>query len=323
VPGMLQGRILRSTMPHALIKSIDASAALALPGVVAVLTGADLDRDNAYWGPFMRDRPVIAIDKVRYVGEPVAAVAAVDEFTAEEALDLIHVEYESLPYVTDVMEALKEDAPLVHENMVGQKDYYFRGEPKFVQGTNLFQRQTYEHGDVEEAFRTAARVFEDTFTFPMVFHYAMEPHVVIADCREDSLELWSCGQTPNAISRVCSDLFNIPLARVRVHTPYVGGGFGGKAAIKLDPLVVALSRKARRPVRVCQSINESMLTARRLSATINLKTAIDAAGKLTAKLIQVYANGGAYADTGPAIAIKAAIRGIGPYRFPNLKLETW
>lgn len=321
VPGMLQGRVLRSTMPHARIRSIDASAALAMPGVVAVLTAADLADIDSHWGLYLRDRPVIAIDRVRYVGEPVAAVAAIDEFTAEEALDAIMVDYEPLPHVTEAQEAMQPGAPILHERMCTQKDFYFRGEANPVAGTNIFQRHEYAQGDVEKAFASAARVFEDDFRFPMVFHYAMEPHVVIADCRDDSLELWSCGQSPTAVQKVCSQLFGIPLARVRVHSPYVGGGFGGKASVKIDPLVAALSRKAKRPVRVCLSINESMLTCRRLSADIHLKTAVDAGGKLLAKSVRVVMNGGAYADTGPAVAIKSAIRAIGPYRIPNLKLE--
>jgi len=323
VPGMLQGRILRSTLPHARIRSIDASAALAIPGVVAVLTGADFAGSDPHWGLYLRDRPLIALDRVRYVGEPVAAVAAVDEFTAEEALDAIVVDYEPLPHVTDAEEAMQPGAPLVHERMVTQKDYYFRGETNAVSGTNAFQHYNYVHGNVDRAFASAARVFEDRFTFPMVFHYAMEPHVVIADHREDSLELWSCGQAPTAVQKVCAGLFGLPLARVRVHSPYVGGGFGGKASVKIDPLVAALSRKAKRPVRVCLSINESMLTCRRLSATVYLKTAIDAAGALLAKSVRIVMNGGAYADTGPAVAIKSAIRAIGPYRIPHLKLEAF
>jgi CO/xanthine dehydrogenase Mo-binding subunit len=123
------------------------------------------------------------------------------------------------------------------------------------------------------------------------------------------------------VQKVCAQLFGLPLARVRVHSPYVGGGFGGKASVKIDPLVAALSRKARRPVRVCLSINESMLTCRRLSATVELKTAVDGEGKLLAKSVRVVMNGGAYADTGPAVAIKSAIRAIGPYRFAHLRLE--
>lgn len=323
VPGMLHGRILRSTLPHARIRGIDASAALAMPGVVAVLTGRDLEGMDARWGLYLRDRPVIATDRVRYVGDPVAAVAAVDEFTAEEALDAIVVDYEPLPHVTDAEAAMQPSAPRVHETMQTQKDFYFRGEAKPIAGTNVFQHYEYAHGNVDAAFAAAARIFEDRFTFPMVFHYAMEPHVVIADCRAESLELWSGAQSPTAVQKVCAQLFGIPLSRVRVHSPYVGGGFGGKASVKIDPLVAALSRKAGRPVRVCLSINESMLTCRRLSADVTLKTAVDGEGRLLAKSVRVVMNGGAYADTGPAVAIKSAIRAIGPYRLPNLKLEAF
>ncbi len=258
---------------------------------------------------------------MRYVGDPVAAVAAVDEATAEDALDAILVDYEPLPYVTTTDEAMAQGAVLVHQEMDKLKDFYFRGEASPVPGTNVFQHWKYASGDVEQAFANAARVFEDAFTFPMVFHYAMEPHVCVAHWKPHSLELWSGGQTPSAIQRVCSDVLDIPLACVRVHSPYVGGGFGGKASVKIDPLVAALSWKARRPVRVCLSISESMLTCRRLSAEIVLKTAVDAQGRITAKSIRAVLNGGAYADTGPAIAIKAAIRAIGPYHIPNLRLE--
>ncbi len=324
VPGMLHGKILRSTVPHARIRSIDASAALAMPGVVAVLTGADLKNlpgTHSRWGLSLRDRPVIADGKVRYVGDPVAAVAAVDEGTAEEALDAIVVDYEPLPYVTTADEALAEGAPLVHEDMDKLKDYYFRGECAPVQGTNQFQQWDYATGDVEAAFDGDVRVFEDTFTFPMVFHYAMEPHVCVAHWKPGSLEIWSGGQTPTAIQRVCSEIVGVPLACVRVHSPYVGGGFGGKASVKIDPLVAALSWKARAPVRVCLSISESMLTCRRLDARITLKTAVNAEGRIVAKSVRALLNGGAYADTGPSIAVKAAIRAIGPYHIPNLKLE--
>ncbi len=322
VPGMLHGRILRSTMPHARIVRIDASAALAMPGVVAVLTGADLAGIDS-WGLYLRDRPVIAIDRVRYVGEPVAAVAAVDEFTAEEALDAIIVDYEPLPHVTNAEEAMAPGAPILHETMDKLKDFYFRGETKTVPGSNIFQHYQYETGDVDKAFADAHRVFEDAFRFPMVFHYAMEPHAVVADFRDDSIALWSCAQSPTAVQKVLSKLFSIPLAKIRVVSPFVGGGFGGKASVKIDPLVAALSRKAKRPVRVCLSIAESMLTCRRLDGRVELKTAVAADGALLAKSVRVVLNGGAYADTGPAVAVKAAIRAIGPYRIPNLRLESF
>ncbi len=324
VPGMLHGKILRSTVPHARIRRIDATAALALPGVVAILTGADLKDlpgTEVRWGLSLRDRPVIALDKVRYVGDPVAAVAAIDEATAERALDLISVDYEALPYATTAAEAMAQGAALVHDDMSRLKDYYFRGEATPIEGTNIFQDWKYSAGDFDAACVSAARVFEDTFTFPMVFHYAMEPHVCVAHWKPGSLEIWSGGQTPTAIARVCSEIFGVPLSCVRVHSPYVGGGFGGKASVKIDPLVAALSWKAQAPVRVCLTISESMLTCRRLDAEVTLKTAVDHSGRIVGKSIRAVLNGGAYADTGPAIAIKAAIRAIGPYHIPNLKME--
>ncbi len=324
VPGMLHGKILRSTVPHARIRGIDTRAAQALPGVIAILTGQDLQDlpgTATRWGLSLRDRPVVAVDKVRYVGDPVAAVAAVDEATAQDALDLIVVDYEALPYVTTSKEALQPDAPLVHEDMETLKDFYFRGECTPVAGTNRFQQWSYESGSVDEAFAGDVRVFEDTFSFPMVFHYAMEPHVCVAHWKPGALEIWSGGQTPTAIQRVCSEILGIPLACVRVHSPYVGGGFGGKASVKIDPLVAAMSWKARAPVRVCLSIAESMLTCRRLDAEVTLKTAVNAEGRIVAKSVRAILNGGAYADTGPSIAVKAAIRAIGPYHIPNLRLE--
>ncbi|WJR80880.1 xanthine dehydrogenase family protein molybdopterin-binding subunit [Bradyrhizobium sp. NP1] len=322
LPGMLQGRVLRSPIPHGFIKSIDVSAALEMEGVVTVLTGADLVGLDANWGLFLKDRPVIAVDRVRYVGEPVAMVAAIDERTAEEALELIQIDYEPLPFVTDASEAMGKDAPLLHDEHRTLKDFYFKGEAKPVPGTNIYQNYRYEHGDVEKAFVEADRCFEDEFDFPMVFHYAMEPHCVVASFGEDGLTVWSCGQSPTAVQKVLARIFNLPLARVRVLSPYVGGGFGGKASVKIDPLVAALAWKARRPVRVCLSISESMLTARRLSARVSIKTAVRNDGTLLGKSVRVIMNGGAYADTGPAVAIKAANRAIGPYHFPNLRLES-
>lgn len=324
IPNMLHGKILRSTVPHARIVKIDVSAALAIPGVVAILTGDDLNDlpgTEIRWGLSLRDRPIIALDKVRYVGDPVAAVAAVDEATAEEAVEAITVSYETLPHATTAQEALAAGAALVHEDMDVLKDYYFRGFCTPVEGTNKFQQWAYENGDVDGAFQGDVRIFEDTFTFPMVFHYAMEPHVCIAHWKPGSLEIWSGGQTPTAIQRVCSEMLGVPLACVRVHSPYVGGGFGGKASVKIDPLVAALSWKARAPVRICLTNSESMLTCRRLDAEVTLKTAVSQTGRIVAKSVRATLNGGAYADTGPAIAVKAAIRAIGPYHIPNLRLE--
>lgn len=321
LPGMLHGKILRSPIPHGRIRSIDTSAALAMPGVVAVLTGADIAELNAHWGLFLRDRPLIAIDRVRYVGDPVAMVAAENESVAQDAIERIEVSYESLPFVTDAEEAMKEGAPLLHGAPDTLKDFYFKGQAKPVPGTNIFQKYDYAHGDVEHAFAEADRVFEDKFTFPMVFHYAMEAHCVLASFHDGGLTVWSCGQSPTAVQKVLAHVFALPLASIRIISPFVGGGFGGKASVKIDPLVAALAWKVKHPVRVCLSISESMLTCRRLSAAVWIKTAVRSDGTILGKSVRVVMNGGAYADIGPAVAVKAANRSIGPYNVPNLKLE--
>jgi CO/xanthine dehydrogenase Mo-binding subunit len=324
VSGMLHGKILRSPHPHARIKAIDTSAAVAMPGVVAILTGADIQHLSAHWGLYLKDRPIIAIDRVRYVGDPVALVVAESERIGEDALDVIEVDYEVLPYVTDAIEAMQENAPQIHDDPETLSDFYFKGTTNRTKGTNVFQNYAYAHGDVEAGFAQADRVFEETFTFPMVFHYAMEPHCVIADYnRERGFHLWSCAQSPSAVQKVISRVFDVPIASVRVESPYVGGGFGGKASVKIDPLVAAAAWKVERPVRVCLSTQESMLTCRRLSASITMRVGVKQDGTILAKSVRIIMNGGAYADTGPAVAVKAANRSIGPYKIPNLKLESF
>ena len=325
VPGMAYAKVLRSPHPHARILRIDVAQALALPGVLGVLTGQDLLDEGfvceRYWGLYFRDRPIIAIDVARYAGEPVAAVIAEDEATADDALELLSVEYEVLPYVVEPEAALQDDAVRVHTEFRPLDDFYFRGGPNPQEGTNICHRYGYEQGQVDEAFESAYRCYEDTFRFPGVFHYALEPHCVIASCTDQDIEIWSCGQTPSSIQRVCAELFGVSLARVRVHIPYVGGGFGGKASVKLDPLVAAMSRKVGRPVKLQLTSAESMLTCRRVGTAITMRTGVDREGRILAREITVLANVGAYADTGPAIATKAAIRAIGPYVTPNLRLR--
>lgn len=325
LPDMAYARIIRSPHPHARILSIECGQAKALTGVLGVFSGQDLTPQlcaTTHWGLYFNDRPVIATEIARYAGEPVAVVIAESEAIAEDAIELIDIDYEVLPFVTEGKAALEADAPLVHENFDVLNDFYFRGGPKPVEGTNICHLYDYEQGKVDEAFENASRVLEDDYVFPGIYHYAMEPHAVIANYHDQGLELWSNGQTPTAIQRVCSEVFGLPITKVRVHTPYVGGGFGGKASVKLDPLAAALSRFVKRPVKLQLSLMESMQTCRRVDTVITIKTAVDHNGKLTARSIDVVANCGAYADTGPAISTKAAIRAIGPYVFENLRLRS-
>lgn len=298
VPGMLHGKVVRSSYPHARIVSIDASKAEALEGVAAVLTNADISDLNAIYS----GRPVIAMNKVRYVGEPVAAVAAVDQATAEQAAALIEVHYEELPAAIGIDRARAPGAALIHE---GRSD-------------NICSHESVVRGDVHEAFAQSHLVLEDQFTFPMVYHYAMEPHAVIAHWNEDGVTVWSSAQHPFQVRGDIAKVFRLPTSRVRMVISYLGGGYGSKSYTKFEPLVVALARKAKAPVRVCNSVGESMITVRRHAAQVKVKTGFKNDGTITAREAEIYLDTGAYDDNGPAVTIRAATRVIGPYRIPNI-----
>ncbi|MEX0804933.1 MAG: xanthine dehydrogenase family protein molybdopterin-binding subunit [Candidatus Binatia bacterium] len=298
VPGMLCGKILRSSYAHAKIVSIDTSNAEALQGVVAVLTAADIADLNAIYS----GRPVIAMNKVRYVGEPVAAVAAMDQATAEEAAALIDVQYEELPTVVGIDAARAPSAALIHE---GRSD-------------NICSHESVARGNVQEAFAQSHLVVEDDFTFPMVYHYAMEPHGVIAHWNEDGVTVWSSAQHPFQVRNDIAKVFRVPASTVRMIISYLGGGYGSKSYTKFEPLVVALARKANAPVRVSNSVGESMLTVRRHAAKVRVKTGFKNDGTITAREAEIYLDTGAYDDNGPAVTIRAATRVLGPYRIPNI-----
>ncbi len=323
VDGMAHGRVLRSTVPHARISNIDCAAALAMDGVVTVLTGADLPDlvEQKAWGLYFNDRPVIAIEKVRYVGEPVAVVVAETPAIAEAALDLIDVDYEILPFVDTAAAAIAPDAPLIHEDLEPIADFYFTGQAQPVRGSNIFQRYSHAEGDVAAAEGQAKHVFEHTYSFPGISHFALEPYCAIARFENGELTVWSGAQSPTAVQKVLSRVFGLDLSCVRVTVPYVGGGFGGKASVKIEPLVAAAARKAGRAVKVVFSFDESMLTCRRLGASVTLRTAVDDDGMILSKKVTILTDGGAYADTGPAVTIKSAHRAIGPYAIGNLELE--
>jgi CO/xanthine dehydrogenase Mo-binding subunit len=303
IPGMLHGKILRSPYAHARINSIDAARAEALPGVAAVLTAADISNTKPYYS----GRPVIAIEKVRYVGEPVAAVAAVDLRTAEEALALIHVDYEELPAVVGLDAALGKGAPLVHDDAAD----------------NICGHECVEKGNIEQGFAESDEIFEDTFTFPMVYHYALEPHSVIAEFDDEGITVRSSAQHPFQVRGDIAKIFALHPAKVRMVIPFLGGGFGSKSYTKFEPLVVALARKARAPVKICNSVAESMLTVRRHAARVRLKTGVKRDGTLVAREAEIYLDTGGYADNGPAVAIRAATRVLGPYRFSHIRTDAY
>jgi CO/xanthine dehydrogenase Mo-binding subunit len=303
VPGMLFGKILRSTFAHARIRSIDASRAEALPGVVAVLTAADIGDLN----PIYSGRPVIAMQKVRYVGEPVAAVAAEDLATAEEALALIDVDYEELPAAVGIEAATRPGAPLVHDDKAG----------------NIGAHEKVNRGNVDEGFAQSDVIAEDQFTFPMVYHYAMEPHSAIAHYDENEITVWSSAQHPFQVRGDIAKIFKVPTARVRMIINYLGGGYGSKSYTKFEPLVVALARKAKRPVRVCNSVGESMVTVRRHGARVRIKTGVKIDGTIMAREAEIYLDTGGYDDNGPQVTARAATRVLGPYWIPHIRTNAF
>jgi len=326
LPGMAYAKILRSPLPHARIVSIDARKAEAMSGVVTVLTRDDLKGINYRYGAIYKDQSIVASDKVRYAGDPVAAVLAVDEETAEEALRLIDVEYEDLPAITAIEEAIAEGAPLVHEQWFGGKAELrgsSYGAPDRFKGTNICSHFGYDRGNASEGFRKSKYVFEDTFRFPKVQHYSLEPHVMLAHFEQDRLTVWSACQDPFGLRDQLAGIFDLPLSRVRVLVPYVGGGYGGKLYVKAEPIAAALSWKARRPVKLVMGVSESFKTVTRHPARVRIKSGLSADGRLLARECEIYLNTGAYADAGPRVTQKAGYRALGPYRIPDVKVNAY
>jgi CO/xanthine dehydrogenase Mo-binding subunit len=308
IPGMIEGKFLRSPYAHARIRSIDTSQAEALPGVVAIVTSKDFTDVSPYMGRGKnKDHPIIAVERVIFAGQPMAAVAAVDRATAEEALGKIHVEYDELPAVIDVDQAMADGAPRIHD---------------FADKNICFQAELVK-GDVEKGFAQADEIFDDTFEFPMVYHYSMEPHTAIAQIDSDGISIWTSTGHPFGVRQEIAEIYRYPLSKIRVHVNVVGGAYGSKSGGKIEPLVVALARKAQRPVRVVQNVSEAMATCRRHAITCKVKTGVKKDGTLVAKQAEIYLNTGAYAETGPIVTGRTLTRILGPYRYPNLKINSY
>jgi len=321
MPGMLHARVLRSPHAHARLTRVDAARARALPGVIAVLTGADLTWCDPYYGPAFRDRPILAIDVVRFEGEPVAAVAAIDEATAEAALELIDVDYAPRPAAITLEQALAPGAPLVHTGQPLAGHFADLASLKPEPGTNVCHRFRFARGDAAAALAGADLVVEDTYRFPAVQHYAMEPHAAVAAWDETgSLTVWASTQNPYSVRVELARMFGAPLARIRVIVPHLGGGFGSKTYAKLEPLAAALAHAAQRPVRLAASAAEGFQTVRRCSARVSMRVGFRRDGALVAVQCDAQYDVGAYADIGPRVVQKATYTATGPYRVPHVAL---
>jgi CO/xanthine dehydrogenase Mo-binding subunit len=328
VAGMCHGKILRSPLPHARIKNIDASSALKVPGVLAVITRDDILHDEGiepYYGPVFKDQTIVAVEKVRHVGDPVAAVAALNVDAAEEALRLIEVEYEELPAVLDVHQALKPGATLVHESVrIPESGFADLAELKPIEGTNICTHFKPNRGDIERGFAESDHIFEDTFTLPATQHSFLETHACVASVEPGGrITVWATTQNPFVVRTQLANIFKVPVSKVRVIVPYLGGGYGGKVYPKVEPITVALAQKAGRPVRVVLSREEVFYTITKHAAVIRMKTGVKKDGTLLARECEIHLDTGAYAEIGPRVAKKSGYTAAGPYKIPNLKIDSY
>jgi CO/xanthine dehydrogenase Mo-binding subunit len=316
--GMLHARFVRSPLAHARIVSIDTSA---VPEGVVVLRPEDV-ADLGRYGPQIKDQAALPQERVRYAGDVVCAVAAETPEEADEAVNLIDVEYKELPAVFDERAALASDAPLVHERIHLSKDdaAYFGIRPQ--QGTNVCHRFRLRHGDVEAGFEAADAVVEETYRTAGATHTPMEPYAAVARWDGDRLEVTTGTQTPFNMRADLAGLFGIDEERVRIISLPMGGSFGAKTFVRTEAVAACLARKAERPVKVVLGRDEMWMTLGRHPATVHVKIGAKGDGVLVACEIECWANTGAYADCGPGVAQKMGFAAAGPYRIPHAKVDS-
>ncbi|HJN60374.1 MAG TPA: xanthine dehydrogenase family protein molybdopterin-binding subunit [Alphaproteobacteria bacterium] len=314
MPGMLHGALLTSPHAHARILSYDATAALALPGVRAVVTAEDIT--GGAIGPLVRDEHALARGKVRYIGEPVAAVAAESEAVARLAARLVEVEYEELPAVATIAEAMAEGAPLLHEDFAD----YFKIYPAPENGGNLMTRGEAVMGRGVEGFDEADIVVEGIYEVGAQYHAYMEPVSVLAAFAPDGrVTVWSSTQSIFRVQANLHEGLGIPMTKIRCVAARVGGGFGGKAEVSGELVAVMLARKAGAPVRLVLSRDEDMASMRaRHPGTLRVKTGAKADGALVAREVELWFDAGAYADDSPAVLSVSMQYARGPYNIPHV-----
>jgi carbon-monoxide dehydrogenase large subunit len=319
-PGLLYGRVVRSPHSHALIKGIDVSKALQVPGVKAVVTGEDTP---GFIGLYLQDRHIFCTDRVRYVGDPVAGVIAVSEEIAEDATKLVEVEYEPLPAVFDPLEALKPDAPLLHPDLGSYEVVPFI----FPQaGTNVSNVFHVRKGDVDAAWSQCDAVIEGTYYVPQIQHVPIEPHIAVARWdRSGQVTLWSSTQSPFAQRDLIAQSLGISQGDMRVVGHYIGGGFGSKAGVSMEAIAVAMAEKVQgRPVKVRMTREEEFFCCFvRQGLVANVKMGATKEGKILALQVEYYWDAGAYTEYGVNIVRAAGYSSTGPYNIPNVHTDSY
>lgn len=316
ITGIYHAKILTSKYAHAKIKSIDTSKAMKSQGVKAVITGDDI---MILCGSMIEDMPPLAKEKVRYFGEPVVMVVATSEQFAKAALSKIEVEYEILPVVNSVADALKENPVIIHENLMQYKKAVVDIYPEA--GTNICNRVKIRKGDILQGFKDSYLTVEGQFFLPQSDHAAMETRCAQCEIHADgTVFIRSSSQAPFSVKKMISQYFNVSQCNIMVHVPYVGGGFGGKAAVQLEILAyIASSFVAGHAVKIANERENDMVTSPcHIGLEANIKLGADKNGKITAAEMYFNADCGAYAETGPRMSKAMAVDCAGPYNFENI-----
>ena len=320
LPGTLHGKTLKSPHPRARIVRIDTSAARALPGVRVVITGRDI-ADAGLWGRAVKDVPVIAVNEVRFAGERVAAVAAEDEDVAEQALGLIDVEYEVLPPLLTPREAEAPGAPVLHPDF----NSYFGFRQKMETPSNVFHKTHVERGDLEAGFAEADLVYEATYTTQRMFQGYLEPQAVTVHINNEDgrVHVWICSKAPYNTRDSLASSAKIDETSILFHHTHIGGDFGGKANSRNTPVMYYLAKATGRPVKlVCDYIEELGAGNPRHSTETRLKTGVKRDGTIVAHSVEYIVDSGAYAAFKPMGTIGGANQAAGPYRIPNVRIDS-
>ncbi|HTE86919.1 MAG TPA: xanthine dehydrogenase family protein molybdopterin-binding subunit, partial [Dehalococcoidia bacterium] len=319
LPGMLAGKCLRSPYPCAHILSIDTSRAIALPGVRAVLTGADLP--ERFIGRSIRDQYPLARDRVRFAGDKVAAVAADSTEIAEEALLLIDVEYEELPGVFDALEAMRDGAPLVHDD----PSAYPGCPPNLPAIPNVVSQVFFRHGDAQAGFAQADKTFEHTFRIPSVHHGYIEPHACVVRLADNGkIDCWLSNKAPFNMRAQLAVALDVPQDRIRINLVPIGGDFGGKGSLMDTVVCYHLAQRSGRPVKMVMTYAEELTAGNPRNATvITMRTGVSNDGFMIARHAKIIFNAGAYAGyvPSPQVNLHGAAHAAGPYKLPNLEIE--
>lgn len=321
LPRMLRAKVVRAGIPHGKILSIDTSAAEAMPGVKKVVTGQGC---TMLFGTCLWDQPPLAVDKVRHAGEAVAVVLAETENQAEAAAKAVKAEYEKLPFVLDPVEAAAPGAPLIHEKNGSYRRVEYSVHP--VPGTNIFHHYKLRKGESEKGFAEADVTVEDEFEFPVSSQAPIEPHGAVCRFSADgSMEIWASNQAPFVLRDVLADMFKIPASKVRVHIPYLGGGFGGKSDVSIEPLVAYAASfvpgYAVKLVLTRKEVFTSALVGRGMKGRMKIGAKKD--GTFTALKAEMYFADGAYGDTGWPVDTVAGHNCTGPYEFPHVTVDVY